>query len=55
MGDLIQVDVHLSVDAHLTVAEGHEIAVDATQRTMARHRVLNVMTHLDPWLAIDRD
>jgi divalent metal cation (Fe/Co/Zn/Cd) transporter len=55
MGDLIQVDVHLSVDAHLTVAEGHEIAVDAMQRTMARHRVLNVMTHLDPWLAIDRD
>jgi len=25
MGDLIQVDVHLSVDGHLTVVEGHEV------------------------------
>ena len=55
MGDLIQVDVHLSVDAHLTVAEGHEIAVNAMQRTMTRHRVLNVMTHLDPWLEVERE
>jgi divalent metal cation (Fe/Co/Zn/Cd) transporter len=25
MGDLIQVDVHFSVDGHLTVVEGHEV------------------------------
>jgi len=25
MGDLIQVDVHFSVDGHLTVVEGHDV------------------------------
>jgi len=49
MGDLIQVDVHLSVDAEMTVEAGHEIAVEAKRRTLERHRVLNVMTHIDPW------
>ncbi len=49
MGDLIHVDVHLSVDAGMTVEDGHEIAVEAKRRTLERHRVLNVMTHIDPW------
>jgi cation diffusion facilitator family transporter len=49
MGDLIVVDVHLEVDAALTVEAGHAIAVLARQRVMQRHRVLNVMTHVDPW------
>ena len=49
MGDLIHVDVHLSVDAEMTVEAGHEIAVEAKRRTLERHRVLNVMTHIDPW------
>jgi divalent metal cation (Fe/Co/Zn/Cd) transporter len=49
MGDMILVDVHISVDADLTVERGHDIAVDARRRVMARHRVLNVMTHVDPW------
>ncbi|WP_302181392.1 cation diffusion facilitator family transporter, partial [Paraburkholderia sp. NMBU_R16] len=47
-GDLILVDVHLDIDAALTVAQGHDIAVDARARVMRHHRVLNVMTHVDP-------
>ncbi|MFY7857264.1 MAG: cation diffusion facilitator family transporter [Rubrivivax sp.] len=55
MGDMIVVDVHLEVDATLTVEAGHDIAVVARQRVMQRHRVLNVMTHVDPWRRPDRD
>ncbi len=47
-GDLILVDVHLDIDADLTVAQGHDIAVNARARVMRHHRVLNVMTHADP-------
>lgn len=49
MGDLIQLDVHLDIDADRTVAEGHDIALEARQRVLAAHRVLNLMTHVDPW------
>lgn len=49
MGDMVVVDVHLEVDATLTVEAGHAIAVLARQRTLQHHRVLNVMTHVDPW------
>ena len=49
MGDMIIVDAHLEVDATLTVEEGHDIAVAARERVMKRHRVLNMMTHVDPW------
>lgn len=55
MGDMIVVDVHIEVDAALTVEAGHDIAVAARQRVMARHRVLNVMTHVDPWHRPDLD
>ena len=48
MGDMIVVDVHLEVDATLTVEAGHNIAVAARQAVMQRHRVLNMMTHVDP-------
>jgi hypothetical protein len=34
---------------------GHEIAVAAQQRVLQRHRVLNLMTHIDPWKRPDRD
>lgn len=50
-GDMVIVDAHLEVDGTLTVAAGHAIAVEARRRVMERHRVLNVMTHLDPWRA----
>jgi len=48
MGDLILVDAHLEVDGTLSVAAGHAIALAARERVLARHRVLNVMTHIDP-------
>lgn len=48
MGDLILVDVHLEVDADMTVEQGHDIALDARRRVMAQHPVLNLMTHVDP-------
>ncbi len=49
MGDMIVVDVHLEIDASLTVEAGHDIALAARQRVLQRHSVLNVMTHVDPW------
>jgi divalent metal cation (Fe/Co/Zn/Cd) transporter len=55
MGDMIVVDAHIEVDASITVEAGHEIAVTAQQRVLQRHRVLNLMTHIDPWKRPDRD
>jgi len=55
MGDMIVVDAHLEVDAQITVEAGHEISVLARQRVMQRHRVLDLMTHLDPWTRPDLD
>ncbi len=49
MGDMIVVDAHIEVDAALSVEAGHDIAVEARHRVMQRHRVLNLMTHVDPW------
>ncbi|AZP12606.1 cation diffusion facilitator family transporter [Undibacterium parvum] len=48
MGDLILVDVHLEIDADMSVAQGHDIALDARKRVMQKHAVLNLMTHVDP-------
>jgi len=55
MGDLIAVDAHLEVDATITVEAGHDIAVVARQRVMGRHRVLDLMTHVDPHHRPDLD
>ena len=55
MGDMIVVDAHLEVDATITVEAGHDIAVAAQKRVMQRHRVLNLMTHVDPWKKPDLD
>jgi cation diffusion facilitator family transporter len=55
MGDMMVVDAHIEVDATLTVEAGHDIAVAARQRVLQRHRVLNLMTHVDPWHRPDRD
>lgn len=55
MGDMIVVDAHLEVDATLSVEQGHDIAVTARERVMQRHRVLNMMTHVDPFKRPDRD
>ena len=55
MGDMIVVDAHLEVNATLSVEAGHDIAVQARQRVLQRHRVLNLMTHVDPWRRPDLD
>jgi cation diffusion facilitator family transporter len=55
MGDMIVVDAHIEVDASITVEAGHDIAVAARQRVLQRHRVLNLMTHVDPWHRPDLD
>ena len=55
MGDMIVVDAHIEVDATISVEAGHDIAVQARQRVMQRHRVLNLMTHVDPWSRPDLD
>ena len=55
MGDMIVVDAHLEVDASMTVEAGHDIAVLARQRVVQRHRVLNLMTHVNPWRRPDLD
>jgi cation diffusion facilitator family transporter len=55
MGDMIVVDAHIEVDAAISVEAGHDIAVVARQRVLQRHRVLNLMTHVDPWHRPDLD
>jgi cation diffusion facilitator family transporter len=55
MGDMIVVDAHIEVDADITVEAGHDIAVAARARVLQRHRVLNLMTHVDPWRRPDLD
>src|SRR5450830_903278 len=55
MGDMIVVDAHIEVDATITVEAGHDIAVEARARVLQRHRVLNLMTHVDPWHRPDLD
>jgi cation diffusion facilitator family transporter len=55
MGDMIAVDAHLEVDARLTVEQGHAITVEARRRVMQRHRVIDLMTHIDPWQRPDLD
>jgi cation diffusion facilitator family transporter len=55
MGDMIVVDAHLEVNADSTVEAGHEIAVAAQHRVLAKHRVIHMMTHVDPWRRPDLD
>jgi len=55
MGDMIVVDAHIEVDAAISVEAGHDIAVAARARVLHRHRVLNLMTHVDPWRRPDLD
>lgn len=55
MGDMIVVDAHIEVDATIPVEAGHDIAVAARRNVMERHRVLSLMTHVDPWRRPDLD
>lgn len=54
MGDMIIVDAHIEVDGSITVEAGHDIAHAAADNVMRHHRVLSVMTHVDPWRRTDR-
>lgn len=55
MGDMVLADAHIEVDADLTVEAGHNIAVAARLAVLQRHRVLNLMTHVDPAKRPDAD
>ncbi len=55
MADLIVADAHIVVAANISVVEGHDIGVEARRRVLQRHRVLNLMTHIDPHEAPDLD
>uniref|UniRef100_UPI004048C440 cation diffusion facilitator family transporter n=1 Tax=Orrella sp. TaxID=1921583 RepID=UPI004048C440 len=48
MGDMVLVDAHIEVDRTLTVEQGHDIVVAARDSVMRRHRVLDLMAHVDP-------
>jgi cation diffusion facilitator family transporter len=48
MGDLLAVDAHIEVDGLLTVEQGHAISEAAQDRVLQRHRVVSVLTHIDP-------
>ena len=48
MGDMALVDVHLEVDPHVSVSEGHHVAVLARRAVLAAFAVLDVQIHIDP-------
>jgi hypothetical protein len=48
MGDMVIVDMHLEVDATMSIELGLNIAVEARTRVLQRHRGLNLMAHIDP-------
>ncbi len=48
MGDMILVDAHIEVEGKLSVEQGHDIGLAARHAVMQRHRVLNLLTHIDP-------
>ncbi len=52
VGDLFEVDLHLQVDPHLSVEEGHEIARKVKLTILEHHpEVVEVLIHLEPAVA----
>ena len=49
MGDMVSIDVHIDIDADATVEAAHAIVDEAEQAVRARHPVLSMMAHIDPW------
>ena len=49
LGDMLSVDVHVDIDADITVEAGHTIVQAVENALRDRHRVLGVMVHADPW------
>lgn len=48
MGDWAVIDMHVEVDAHLTVSEGHYIAEQIAAQVKDSHRVAECTVHIDP-------
>lgn len=48
MGNQALVDAHIQVAPAISVSEGHYIAERARSAVLDRHRVLDVMVHIDP-------
>jgi cation diffusion facilitator family transporter len=48
MGDWAVIDMHVEVDTHLSVSEGHYIAEQIAARVKAAHRVAECTVHIDP-------
>ena len=48
MGDWAVIDMHVEVDAHLSVSEGHYIAEQISAQVKAAHRVAECTVHIDP-------
>jgi cation diffusion facilitator family transporter len=53
MGDMIIVDAHIEVNRLLTVEQGHDISATARKAVMQRHRVLDLLAHVDPVDPVD--
>ena len=53
MGDMIIVDAHIEVNRNLTVEQGHDISAAARYAVMQRHRVLDLLAHVDPVDPVD--
>lgn len=48
MGDWAVIDMHVEVDTHLSVSEGHYIAEQIAAQVKAAHRVAECTVHIDP-------
>lgn len=48
MGDWAVIDMHVEVDAHLSVSEGHYIAEQIAAQVKEAHRVAECTVHIDP-------
>jgi divalent metal cation (Fe/Co/Zn/Cd) transporter len=48
MGDAIFVDVHIELDANMTVSKGHDITTEVRNKVSAQLPVIDMMIHIDP-------
>lgn len=49
MGDMVNIDVHIDIDAEVTVEAAHAIVQAAEDALRIKHPVLGLMAHIDPW------
>lgn len=45
----------ICIRSFLTVEQAHDISVAAQKRVIQHHRVLHLLTHIDPWRRPDLD